>query len=56
MLILVLPWFAMAVWQYGIAKARMVERVIAGAMVLAALVIFSLTQDYETQFAQRATA
>jgi predicted membrane-bound spermidine synthase/Flp pilus assembly protein TadD len=53
MLILVLPWFAMAVWQYGIAKARMVERVIAGAMVLAALVIFSLTQDYETQFAQR---
>ncbi len=53
MLIFVLPWFVMAFPSFGTRATSLVPRVATGVVLLAAIAIFTLTKDYETQFPKR---
>ena len=53
MLLFVLPWLIMAIPRSGLAKPRLLERFCTYGIVMAALAIFLLTKDFETQYAQR---
>src|SRR5271165_992830 len=52
MLLLVLPWFAMALQPGKRAKRRLLQTAAATGFLAAALAVFFLTRDYETQFAK----
>jgi spermidine synthase len=53
MLVLVLPWFVMAASRTAVGKSRPLQRTSEVGIVVAALAIFLLTKDYETQFHRR---
>jgi len=53
MLVFVLPWFAMALPTRSTRAMTLVPRAVTAIILLAAIAIFFLTKDYETQFAQR---
>ena len=50
MLLFVLPWFAMTLPSLGGRATTPITRAATAITVIAAVVIFALTQDYETQF------
>src|SRR5271157_5162151 len=52
MLLFVLPWFAMALQPGKQAKRRLLQTATAAGLLAAALAVFFLTRDYETQFEQ----
>ncbi|MGA2964973.1 MAG: fused MFS/spermidine synthase [Terriglobales bacterium] len=53
LLLFVLPWFLMALPSRGTRAMALAPRAATAAILLAAIVIFLLTQDYETQFPKR---
>jgi len=53
MLVFVLPWFVMALPSRSTRAMTLVPRAVTAIILLAAIAIFFLTKDYETQFAQR---
>jgi len=58
MLLLVLPWFAMAIplaRRGGRAPRGLLQTATAGGFIVAALALFSLTQDYEVDYPDRVT-
>src|SRR5271166_1441140 len=55
MLLLVLPWFAMAIPLAMRAPRRLLQTATAGGFIVAALALFFLTQDYEVDYPDRVT-
>ncbi len=53
MLLFVLPWIAMAIPGSGAATLPTAQRLAAYTFILGALVLFAITNDFETQFAKR---
>lgn len=53
MLLLTLPWFAMAISQSVPVQRRVWRTAVATSLVLAALAVFFFTKDYESQFGNR---
>jgi spermidine synthase len=53
MLVLVLPWFAVAATNSAVGQSRFLQRSRELGVVVAALAIFVLTRDYEAQYLQR---